>query len=279
QKLYPRYEMFLKITDTFRQFGKVVPVFNDKHLSWNFHQANRMVNIARELRFPLLAGSSVPVAFRVPQVDAPFGATYQRAVAIGYSGIEVYGFHMLEGLQAMVERRRGGETGVRAVQCLENEACWTFMSEHDWAGKLFEHALGFSKTRKPGAPRDLVKEPAVFVIEYQDGLTAAGFMMAGLVDDFTVAVEAEGSAAPVATLMHLQNGQPYHHFECLVRNIEKMFETGKPPYPVERTLLTTGILDFALESRIQGHVKLQTPLLAKVQYRTPNLSHFCPEGW
>ena len=62
QKLYPRFEMFLKITDVFRQSGRSVPVFNDKHLSWNFRQAKRMVEISRELHFPMLAGSSAPVA-------------------------------------------------------------------------------------------------------------------------------------------------------------------------------------------------------------------------
>ena len=66
QKLYPRFEMFLKITDVFRQTGRSVPVFNDKHLSWNFRQAKRMVDISRELRFPMLAGSSAPVAGPYP---------------------------------------------------------------------------------------------------------------------------------------------------------------------------------------------------------------------
>jgi hypothetical protein len=279
QKLYPRYEMFLKITDLFRQTGRAVPVFNDKHLSWNFRQARRMVDISRELRFPMLGGSSVPVAFRVPAVDTPFGAKQTYAVAVGYSGLDVYGFHMLEGLQAMVDRRRGGETGVRAVQCLENEGCWKFIEENGWARKLFDQALAHSKTRKPGSARELAKEPAVFVIDYNDGLKAAGFMMTGMVDDFTAAVDVEGRSAPLSTLMHLQNGRPYHHFACLVKNIERLFETGKPPYPVERTLMSGGILDFSLESRMQGHKKLETPQLAQVRYQTPDASHFCTEGW
>jgi hypothetical protein len=64
-----------------------------------------------------------------------------------------------------------------------------------------------------------------------------------------------------------------------VKNIEVMFETGKPPYPVERTMLTSGILDFALESRFRGHQRLDTPDLAKVKYQTANASHFCKLGW
>ncbi len=279
QKLYPRFEMFLKITDVFRQSGRSVPMFNDKHLSWNFRQAKRMVDISHELRFPMLAGSSAPVAQRIPAIDTPFGVKQNHAVAISYSGIDIYGFHVLEALQSMVDRRKGGETGVRSVQCLQNQACWNFIDENGWVKKLFDTALTRSNTRKTGTPRDLVKEPTVFIIDYNDGLKAAAFLMTGMVEDFTVAVDVEGRSTPISTLMNLQNGRPHHHFGCLVKNIEKMFETGKPPYPVERTLLTSGILDFALESRIQAYKKLDTPQLAQVHYQTPDASHFCTTGW
>ncbi len=107
-----------------------------------------------------------------------------------------------------------------------------------------------------------MKEPTVFIVDYSDGLKAAAFLMTGMVEDFTVAVDVEGQSQPVSTLMNLQNSRPHHHFGCLVKNIEIMFETGRPPYPVERTLMTSGILDFSLESRFQGYKKLDTPQLA-----------------
>ena len=138
------------------------------------------------------------------------------------------------------------------MQCFEKQDCWNFIERNGWVKRLFEEALTHSKTRKPGMPKDLVKQPAVFVLEYNDGLRAAAFLMTGLVEDFTVAVDVEGQPKPVSTLMYLQERRPHHHFGCLVKNIEVMFETGKAPYPVERTMLTSGILDFALESRIQG---------------------------
>jgi len=178
-----------------------------------------------------------------------------------------------------VERRKGGETGVRSVQCLEKQDCWDFIERNGWVKRLFEQALTHSRTRKTGSPRDLVKSPAVFVLEYNDGLRAAAFLMTGLVADFTAAVDVEGQARPVSLLMYLQEGRPHHHFGCLVKNIEAMFETGKPPYPVERTLLTSGMLDFALESRIRGYKKLDTPELARVRYQTTPASHFCAKGW
>jgi len=279
QKLYPRFEMFLKIADVFRQSKRAVPVFNDKHLSWSFRQSQRMVEISRELKFPMLAGSSVPVAFRQPAIDAPFGEPQRHAVAISYSGLDIYGFHVLEVLQCMTERRKGGETGVRAVQCFEKQACWDYVERNGWVKRLFEAALARSNTRKPGEAKALVKSPAVFTVDYADGLQAAAFLMTGMVEDFTVAIDVPGRAELVTTLMDLQNGRPHHHFGCLVKQIEVMFETGRAPYPVERTLMTSGILDFALESRIQGYKKLDTPGLAAVKYQVTSASHFCAKGW
>ena len=279
QTLYPRFDMFLKITDVFRESKRAVPVFNDKHLSFDWRQAQRMVEISRELHFPMLAGSSVPVAQRIPAVDAPFGVKQKHAVAISYSGLDIYGFHVLEALQCMTERRRGGETGVRAVQCLQNQACWDFIANNGWVSTLFEQALTRSNTRKSGTPQQLVKEPAVFIVDYSDGLKAAAFLMTGLVEDFTIAIDLEGQASPLTTLMNLQNNRPHHHFGTLVKNIEEMFETGRPPYPVERTMLTSGILDFGLESRFRGYIKLDTPQLASVRYQTNSASHFSTKGW
>jgi hypothetical protein len=279
QKLYPRFEMFLKITDVFRQYKKSVPVFNDKHLSWNWRQAKRIVEISKELKFPMLAGSTAPVAWRIPAIDTPYGVAQKYAVAVSYSGLDIYGFHLMEALQSVVERRKGGETGVKSVQCLENEDCWSYMDKNEWVKRLFDEAVSKSNTRKPGELKQIVKTPAAFIIEYNDGLQAAAFLMTGLVEDFTVAVDVVGQTAPFATLMNLQPGKPHHHFGTLVKNIEIMFETGKAPYPVERTMLTSGMLDFLLESRLQDHKKLDTPQLAQVSYKSSQESHFSTKGW
>ncbi len=274
QKLYPRFELFLEITDVFRQTGRVCPVFNDKHLSYNWLKARRMVEISREMGFPMMAGSSVPVSHRKPAIDFPWGERATKAVAISFSGLDIYGFHLLESLQCIVERRKGGESGVKAVQCLQHDAVWNLLDTTPWVKRLFDRAISHSETRQPGNLRELVKEPAVFLVDYRDGLQAAAFLLTGGVRDFTVASDVEGRSEPVSTLMWLQSGKPHRHFACLVMNIEKMFETGDATYPVERTLLTSGTLDFALESRLQGYKRLDTPELA-VRYWVPERSHFC----
>lgn len=278
QKQYPRFEMFLKITDVFRQYKKSVPVFNDKHLSYSWRQAKRMVEISKELKFPMLAGSTIPVSWRIPAIDTPFGKAQKYAVGISYSGLDIYGFHLLDGLQAVVERRKGGETGVKSVQCLEGDECWNFMDQNEWVKRLFDQAISHSEKRVAGNMKELVKKPSVFIVDYNDGLKAAAFLMTGLVDDFTYAVDVEGEQKPFSTLMKLQ-GKPHYHFGCLIKNIEIMFITGKAPYPVERTMLSSGILDFALESRILGYKKIETTELARVRYQCAPESYFFSKGW
>ena len=44
-------------------------------------------------------------------------------------------------------------------------------------------------------------------------------------------------------------------------NIQEMFLTGKPQYPVERTLLVSGALDALMESRHRGYARVKTPHL------------------
>jgi hypothetical protein len=153
------------------------------------------------------------------------------------------------------------------------------MANNAWVSRLFDAAISNSLTKKEGDIKTLVPTPTVFVVEYTDGLLAAAFLMTGLVQDFTVAVNVENQDQPFATLMRLQPGKPHHHFGCLVQNIEQLIETGIPPYPVERSLLTSGILDFALESRFRGYIKLETPELAQVRYQSPKISSFCTTGW
>ena len=279
QKMYPRFEMFLKITDVFRQYKKSVPVFNDKHLSYSWRQAKRMVEISKELKFPMLAGSTIPVSLRIPAIDTPYGVKQKYAVGISFSGLDIYGFHLLDGLQAVTERRKGGETGVRAVQCLEGEDCWDYIENNEWVKRLFDEALSLSETRVFGDMKILVKKPSVFIVEYNDGLKAAAFLLTGLVQDFTYAIDLEGQEKPFSTLMKLQGGKPHYHFGCLVKHIETLFITGKALYPVERTMLSSGILDFALESRILGHKRLETPELSRVRYSSSPESHFFSKGW
>jgi hypothetical protein len=286
QKLYPRYELFQKIVEVFKKSGRAVPVFSDKHLSYDRKKARQMVEAARELKFPLMAGSSLPITWRRPEVELPLGCEIKEALVASRGELEIYGIHSLEALQCMVERRKGGETGAKAVQCLEGDAVWKAGDDGLWSWELLEAALSRSPSRNVGDIKEncrhyrsplehpeLRRSPLAFLVEYRDGLRAAVLVLNGHVDDTTFAARVAGETKPVSTFFYLPPPPGAAFLEALAVRVEDFLATGKPPYPVERTLLTGGVLDCALDSRVAGHKRLETPDL-EVSYKAPKDSGF-----
>jgi hypothetical protein len=274
QVLYPRRRFFEGITSAFAKCKKSVPVFNDKHLAATWTDAKWMYDKARELFVPFLAGSSLPVTWRRPPLELPKNCELMEAVQVGYGPLEAYGFHALESLQCMVERRKGGETGVRWVECLQGEEMWNALDRGRWSKSLLEAALALVPAHAQGdyrMPTAKAADAAVFLIEYRDGLKAAVAMLNGWVHEgdggaFVFAGKLKGREKPAATHFYLQQPDPFAHFAYLVKAIDAMIQTGHPPYPVERTLLTTGILDAVMTSRAQKNRRIETPHL-EVKYR------------
>jgi hypothetical protein len=289
QKKYPRYEFFKQVTEVFRKDGRAVPVFNDKHLSWNWDWAKEMVATAKELKFPFLAGSSLPVTWRMPAVEMPFGAEVEELMCVAMGGVDSYDFHALETIQCMAERRKGGETGVVALQAARGESVWAAMKEGTWAKggwdpNLFETCLCRSQTLAqapthsdrhptPQQVREWVKDPVAYRFEYADGLKATMLLMNGLVGDFTFAARIKGQAQPLSTLFYLPPNPNVVYSAALMSKAEEMFVSGKTPYPVERTLLTTGLVAAGMRSLASSQRRLETPQLA-VSYSAPRESLF-----
>lgn len=277
QHLYPRYELMERIVEVFRRTGKTVPVFSDKHFSYSWLKSKEMYRWSKELGFPLMAGSSIPVTVRTPELEIPYEAKMESAVVLGYGGLDAYGFHTLETLQCMVERRAGGETGIRSVQWLEGDAVWGWRDSPDgqWSIPLLRAALERNPSTKQGRPEDNVKEPVAFLLEYRDGLRAAAYMLSGHSSGWTFAGKLKGSADPVSThfgFVDRENARPLAHFDGLVHCIEELFVTGKPCYPVERTLLTSCALSLLFESRAWKK-RIETPELG-ISYRAPKDTYF-----
>jgi hypothetical protein len=289
QTQYPRYEFFKQVVEVFNKDGRTTPVFNDKHLSWKWKWAKEMVETARAMKFPFLAGSSLPVTWRMPAVDMPFGAEVEEVLCVGIGGIDSYDFHALETIQCMSERRRGGETGVAALQALRGEAVWKAMQSESWDmggwdSRLYEACLSRSQTltqpetfshRYPTREqmRAWVKDPVAYRFEYTDGLKATMLLMNGLVGDFTFAARLKRQAEPLSTLFYLPPNPNVVYSAALMSKAEEMFRTGKPPYPIERTLLTTGLVAAGVKSLADGQKRLETPHLA-IRYDAPRESMF-----
>jgi hypothetical protein len=289
QKLYPRHEYFKDIVKVFEKSGRTVPVFCDKHLSYNRKKAADMVATANKMKFPLMAGSSLPVTWRRPELELKLGTKLEGAVLASRGELEIYGIHALEALQCMVERRFDGAQpaaqGVKAVTCLQGDAVWKAGDDGLWSWELLEHALGRSTSRNAGDIRNnckrfprpatwgnFVKGPIAFHVEYADGLKATVLQLDGHVADETFACRVAGQKKPESCLFWLPPPPGAAFLEALSSHVETFLSTGKPPYPVERTLLTSGILDYALESRVVGK-RLETPDL-DIRYAPPADSGF-----
>ena len=270
QYLYPRRHFIEQICGVMSTSGRAVPIFNDKHLSYNWPDAKWMYDRTQELGAPFMAGSSVPLMWRNPWLEHD-GDELKETVTIGFHGLETYGIHALEPMQAMVERRKGGETGVSAVTCLEGAEVWEAAKRGEWSRELLQTAWNAITEKPEGLIEKLSPEPALFLIEYCDGLKSAVIILQrGIVSDWAYAAQNVSGDVMATEFTHFRGLDPMQianaHFSYLGLNIEEMFLTGAPAYPVERTLLTSGILAAAMDSRYAGHQRLETDWLSTIEY-------------
>ncbi|MEO1995014.1 MAG: hypothetical protein ABGZ17_07030 [Planctomycetaceae bacterium] len=297
QKLYPRYEFFEQVMDVYRQSGRTAPLFNDKHLSWNWDWARKMVDTSREMGFGFMAGSSLPVARRLPSIELPRNAVVEEAIGVWGGGIDGGDIHVIEAMQSILERRHGGETGIQSVEALRGDRFWQALEAGSWqAGgwdrRLLESALSRSNMINPVRPnygvvfpstrdiRRLAPDSYAYRFEYVDGTKATIIQFqgrpdqenGGVVGDCTVAARLKGGDL-FSVLIYLPYYSMRNFFNPQVHHIESLFRTGKSPYPVERTLLTTGMTAAGIESLFQKQKRLETPHLA-VRYQPTRESTF-----
>jgi hypothetical protein len=266
QTEYPRKRFFDETVAVFERSGRVAPVFNDKHLSYRWDWAKEMVDTARKLEIPLMAGSSVPLAQRRPPLALADGAKIAEAVSIHGGEPERYGFHALEVLQSFVEFRAGGETGISSVRFLQGESLWKAADAGLWNVKLAEAAM--AAELGPGQPplKELAAKledepPHGILVNYRDGLRAIALGLGRNGSRWNFACLLAGEPQPRVT--RLYNG-PWNNrnlFKALSHAIQTFFRAGRAPYPVERTLLVTGALDAAMDSRFQSGKSIATPQL------------------
>ncbi len=288
QKRYPRYEWFKQVVKVFEDSGRSVPVFNDKHLSTVWDECTEMVADSKRLEFAFLAGSSLPVTRRLPSIDMPLNAPLKESVCVAYGGVDSYDIHALETAQCMSERRQGGEVGIKQVHALRDERLWNRLKESDCENtrKLLVSALTRSHNLpvKGGFPIDRVTfdwanrvfpNAVGYVIEHLDGFRTTMILLSGIHDFNYAGMLDDGKI--VSCQMYLP--MPGHgsttadFFNPLARHAETTIIENKAPYPVERTLLTSGMVIGGVESLHAGQVPFATPQM-KVAYAAPNESTF-----
>jgi len=284
QTRYPRYQFFKEIVKVFEDSGRSAPVFNDKHLSTEWSECVEMVADARRLGFPFQAGSSLPVTRRMPAIDLPVGTRMVESVCVAYGGPDSYDIHGLETAQCMSERRKGGEVGIQRVTALRGEPFWNRVAQRPETRRLVESALSRSHNLpvKDGYPTDPVTlnwARRVFpngwgyFIEHRDGFHTTLAMVD--IRDFNYAgLDRSGRihSCQMYLPMPTHGSTTADFFNPQIRHIERMVLTGRQPYPVERTLLTSGMTLAGVQSLHRG-TPVETPEMA-VRYSVPNESWF-----
>lgn len=277
QRMYPRKEFFDQSVAVMKRSNRFIPFFNDKHLSYRADWAQEMFDTARKHGFPLMAGSSVPLADRRPNLEIPAGSEIEEAVSVHGGGIETYDFHGLEVLQSMIESRRGGESGVARVELLSGTALQEAIKNKRWSMDLVNAAMqaeqeaGLDRQARPqskGPPIRRFPRPSrpyqighALCLTYRDGMRATVLTVGSNSNRWNFACRLKGEAQPRATSFY--NG-PWGNrclFKALSHAIQYLFIHRKEPYPVERTLLVSNVLDAAMTSHEQGGKTISTPLL------------------
>jgi len=265
QTMYPRKRFFDESVAVMKRSKKFVPIFNDKHLSYRWDWAKEMYDVARQYKIPFLAGSSVPLAQRKPALELPAGKVIKEAVSIHGGPVESYDFHGLELLQSMVEARRGGEAGVRKIQFFDSKQVKENITKGYWSQELVNQAM---KAELGYVPQDLAHikgedeiEPHAIQVTYRDGWKGTVLRVGKDSTRWNFACRLKGESSPRATAFYVGPWENRNLFKALSHAIQEHFRAGRAPYPVERTLLVTGMLEAAMQARASESRILKTPHL------------------
>ena len=265
QVKYPRKRFFDEMVATMKRSGRFVPIFNDKHLSYRWDWAREMYQTAQELKIPFMAGSSVPLATRRPNLELPPGQLIDEAISIHGGPLESYDFHGLELLQSMIESRKGGETGVASVEFLADDAVWQAAKQGRWSIDLAHEAMK-AELGKPLEDLSFVpgetKRPAhALLIKYRAGTRGTVLRVGQDSTRWNFACRMNGRPTIHSTAFYVGPWQNRNLFKALSHSIQTHFKNRRAPYPVERTLLVTGTLEASMRATKQPGRPLKTPHL------------------
>jgi hypothetical protein len=259
---YPRKRFFDEIVATMRHSDRFVPIFNDKHLSYRWDWARAIYDTCQKHRIPFMAGSSVPLAQRRQALDLPANSPIEEAISIHGGPFESYDFHGLEVLQAFIEARQGGETGVTHVEFLARDALFQAARQGRWSVDLARTAMRSELGDKvPDITRPINNvEPHGILLTLRDGTKAAVLKLGYSATRWNFACKLAGQREPRVTSHYVGPWRNRCLFMALAHAIQQFFVTRLSPYPVERTLLATGVLEAACRSRAASE-RIATPHL------------------
>src|SRR5262249_3270016 len=145
------------------------------------------------------------------------------------------------------------------------DALWKAAQEGRWSLPLAEIAMAMELGKKPTTLKQVEGEKGSeahgVLLAYKDGLRGCVLKVGRSSTRWNFACTLQGDPRPRATRFHVGPWQNRNLFKALAHAIQHHFRTGQAPYPVERTLLVSGVLDASMHSRAQPGESLKTPHL------------------
>jgi len=266
------------LKETLQRVDRGTRCFVHGALSASLAGAHEIERLAASRRAALLAGTPLGVTWRLPQVEIPKGTPLKEALVVVQGKSPAAEFEGLETLLPLIERRPRGESGIRKVQLLRGNDLWKAGEAGQWSWPLLAAALSRSDSPQgdpvmDGRTQDLAglglvpklaREPRGWIMEHEDGMRSTILVLDGVVADYNFAVRtADGRM--ISAQIYRPPAPGEHHFTRLAEVIEGFFRTGRRPWPLERSVLIAGILDFFRNRAEQTTASIETPHL-KIPY-------------
>ena len=89
QEMLPRKYFFEQVVGVMNESDRIVPVFSDKHLSYNWQDAAWIYETARDMGIPFWAGSAIPVSWRNPNFEHLINEPLDDSLVLGLSLIHI----------------------------------------------------------------------------------------------------------------------------------------------------------------------------------------------
>ena len=237
-------------------------------------EAKKLRRLADSRNIPLLAGTPLPVTWRLPQRDLPPNTPLKEALIIVQGQSPAAELHALEGLLPVIERRSHGESGIRRLRYLEGNEVWEAGKRGLWSGPLLAAAISRSNTPQGDPVRDgrtqdlvglglvpkLARNPRGWLIEHGDKLRSTILVLDGVIADYCFAVETTDGEV-ISAQIYRPPAPPDHQYSRLAVTLEEFFRTGLRPWPWQRNILIAGFLEAAHTSADPSEKVIETPEL------------------
>lgn len=253
RKQYPRYRFMNETLDALAELNLRVPIFSDKFLSYRTDQSVRMFENLRDHAIPFMGGSSIPLAPRRDMPDDHHLANAREWLVVSFSSeLEAYGYHALEVLQSLAERREGGESGIAGIEVMQGVAVWEAMDYRQWPEDLLLAALKSVRAVEDAPhPRESADTTYLMTVHYKDGSKGYVIQQTRLAEQWSFAFR-DGNGNIFQSVCLSDNNWPFSHFDRMTNTIEQFIVSRKPPFPAERILISSCLINRAMESLHKG---------------------------